>query len=113
IALLIARDGPFPFPNTKFRLREALRAFTARPVLLTSLGYFGHMWELYAMWSWLSIFFSSVLFTKDDSAASQLGSLVTFIVIGIGAIGCWAAGKLAERIGSAQTAMVSMVFSGC
>src|SRR5699024_11077785 len=51
IALLIARDGPFPFPNTKFRLREALRAFTARPVLLTSLGYFGHMWELYAMWS--------------------------------------------------------------
>jgi predicted MFS family arabinose efflux permease len=81
-------------------------------VLLTSLGYFGHMWELYAMWSWFSVFFGSVLLVSDAALAGPFASLVTFFVIGIGAIGCLAGGRLAERIGSARTAIVSMVISG-
>ena len=111
-ALLIARDGPFEFPHTQFSLRDAMRAFRARPVLLTSLGYFGHMWELYAMWAWFSVFFGSVLLVSEAGGAGATASLVTFFVIGIGAIGCWVGGRLAERVGSARTALISMVISG-
>jgi len=112
VALFVATDGPFTFPRTEFRLGEAMRAFAARPVLLTSLGYFGHMWELYAMWSWFAMFFSSVLVASGAHDAGQLGSLVTFLVIGVGALGCLVGGRLAERIGSARTAILSMVISG-
>ncbi len=111
-ALLLATDGPYPFPQGRFRLGEALRAFSARPVLLTSLGYFGHMWELYAMWSWFSVFFGSVLFSGETEETGSYASLVTFFVIGVGAIGCWVGGRLAERVGSARTAIISMLVSG-
>ncbi|GAA3762609.1 MFS transporter [Spinactinospora alkalitolerans] len=111
-ALLLATDGPYPFPGSRFRVGEALRAFSARPVLLTSLGYFGHMWELYAMWSWFAVFFGSVLFHGDDTQTGSWVSLVTFLVIGVGAVGCWVGGRMAERIGSARTAIISMLISG-
>ncbi|MFD1507238.1 MFS transporter [Georgenia yuyongxinii] len=111
-AFLVASDGPFPFPRTTFRLGDALRAFSDRRVLLTSLGYFGHMWELYAMWAWFGVFFGSVLAAGGTPETGRLGSLVTFVVIGIGAIGCWFGGRLAERIGSARTAIISMLISG-
>lgn len=111
-ALVVASDGPFAFPRTTFRLGDALRAFGDRRVLLTSLGYFGHMWELYAMWAWFGVFFGSVLVADGAEEAGRFGSLVTFVVIGIGAIGCWVGGRLAERIGSARTAIFSMVVSG-
>ncbi|MGG5175846.1 MFS transporter [Pseudarthrobacter sp. J1763] len=111
-ALLAAKDGPFTFPRSKFSLREALRAFTARPVLMSSLGYFGHMWELYAMWSWFSVYLSSVLARSDSPLTEQFASLATFVVVSIGAVGCLVGGRLAERVGSAKSAIVSMIFSG-
>jgi MFS family permease len=70
------------------------------------------MWELYAMWAWFSTFFGSVLLLTEADVAGATASLVTFCVIGIGAFGCWAGGRLAERIGSASTAITSMVISG-
>ncbi|WP_256840403.1 MFS transporter [Ornithinimicrobium faecis] len=111
-ALWLASDGPFHFPVSPFRPAEAARAFTARPVLLASLGYCGHMWELYAMWSWFAMFFGSVLLNAGATDAGSFASLVTSAVIGVGALGCWVGGRLAERIGSARTAYISMVISG-
>ena len=48
---LAVRDGPYPFPEAIFDPRQAGRVFANRGVRLASLGYFGHMWELYAMWA--------------------------------------------------------------
>lgn len=41
------------------KLREVLKN---REVMYTNYGYFGHMWELYGMWTWLSVFLSPSLF---------------------------------------------------
>ena len=37
------------------------RVFANRGVRLASLGYFGHMWELYAMWAWFVVFYSTAV----------------------------------------------------
>lgn len=112
VAAGIGRDGPFPFPPGHFAPRKAWRAFTDRKVLLASLGYFGHMWELYAMWAWFYVFFTGVLKHHSVVGAGQWAAFATFAVIGVGAIGCLVGGILGDRWGRAGAASLAMIISG-
>src|ERR671938_1184823 len=58
IAEFAVGEGPFPFARGQFDPQQIRRVFTNRGVRLASLGYFGHMWELYAMWTWFLAFFT-------------------------------------------------------
>ncbi len=101
-------EGPHPFPQARFDPSQAGQVFSNRALRLASLGYFGHMWELYAMWTWFFLFFSeAVLGGRGESAA-----FATFAVIGIGGLGCWAGGVLGDRWGRTQTTSVMMATSG-
>ena len=91
IALAVVIEGPYPFPRATFDPRQARLVFANRGVRLASLGYFGHMWELYAMWAWFLVFATDTLFASPTAAA-----LTTFAVIGVGALGC-VAGRRAQR----------------
>ena len=53
LVLAIGRVGPFDTPAPRFSLRIAATAFREPSVRLANLGYLGHMWELFAMWSWV------------------------------------------------------------
>ncbi|HXY16998.1 MAG TPA: MFS transporter [Gaiellaceae bacterium] len=107
IALLAVPEGPFPFPRAVVDPRQIHAVFANRGVRLSSLGYFGHMWELYAMWAWFLVFASEALFSSRTAAA-----LTTFAVIGVGALGCVVGGMLGDRIGRAETTAGLMVCSG-
>lgn len=112
IAEYVGSDGPFEFPRARFDVRQARRVFADRGVRLASFGYFGHMWELYAMWAWFAAFFASVL-SADGYADTERGAaLATFFVIGIGAIGCWVGGIMGDRWGRTRTTMLAMAISG-
>ena len=106
------RDGPYPFPPGDFRPRYALRLFTEPGLRLTSFGYFGHMWELYAMWSWFGAFLADSLARAGVAEARTVGSLGTFAVVGVGAIGCYAGGVLGDRWGRTRTTALAMIVSG-
>ncbi|WP_101675295.1 MFS transporter [Alloalcanivorax mobilis] len=112
IAEYLGKDGPFDFPRAPFNPGQAFRAFSDRPVLLASVGYFGHMWELYAMWAWFSVFITQVLQADGNPTAGGLGALLTFAVIGVGALGCWAGGELGDRWGRGNTTSLAMLVSG-
>jgi MFS family permease len=106
VAWLGVREGPYPFPAAVFDPRQAPLVLRNRGVRLASLGYFGHMWELYAMWAWFLVFFGAEV--SDGRAAA----FATFAVIGAGAIGCWVGGLLGDRWGRTATTATAMAVSG-
>jgi MFS family permease len=54
--VLFGKDGPFPFARAVFDWRQTGRLARNHRLTLVTLGYLGHMWELYAMWAWLLVF---------------------------------------------------------
>ena len=114
LILLVPHDGPFAAPSPPFSWSAAPRILRNRAVLLANLGYLGHMWELYAMWTWMAAFVaaSETARLQDVGQARATAALVTFGVVGIGAVGCWLGGKYADRIGRTIVTSVSMLLSG-
>jgi MFS family permease len=105
------KDGPFPFPRATFDPRQAGRVFSNRGVRLASFGYFGHMWELYAMWAWFLVFFSEAL-ARRGAPVGSAAAYATFAVIAIGGLGSWVGGILGDRWGRTKTTALMMSVSG-
>jgi MFS family permease len=114
LVLLVPHDGPFAAPAPPFSWRAAPRLLANRALSLANLGYLGHMWELYAMWTWLAAFVaaSELARTGGDPTGSGAPALVTFVVVGSGALGCWLGGKYADRWGRTLITSVAMTVSG-
>ncbi len=54
IAIFFVREGPCAQSGARFSWRHALDPLRYRPLRLATFGYLGHMWELYAMWTWVA-----------------------------------------------------------
>src|SRR5262249_10558616 len=114
IVLLFVGDGPYVTKSARFDPGAVRAVFTNRETRLATLGYLGHMWELYAVWTWMAAFVTAALYPELRGAAapaSRAGSLVAFVTIASGAIGSAAAGFRADTLGKARVARVAMVVS--
>ena len=105
-------DGPYVASSAPFDPAAVGRVFSDRRTRLATLGYLGHMWELYAVWTWIAAFASASFGAGGATPASAAGSAVAFATIGSGAIGSAAAGLFADRIGKARVASSAMIVSG-
>jgi hypothetical protein len=83
----------FPFPRGELDPRQVVGVFANRGVRFASLGYFGHQWEIYAMWTWFLVFFSDAM-TSRGASGGAAAAFAAFAVIGIGGLGCWVGGVL-------------------
>ncbi|HET6893114.1 MAG TPA: MFS transporter [Pyrinomonadaceae bacterium] len=110
IVLLFVRDGPFGMPAARFDWKQVIQVFRNRGVRLANFGYFGHMWELYAMWAWTPVMIRASL--AEQGRPMAFAEVTSFLVIGCGAIGCVVAGLIADRIGRTVVTSWAMAISG-
>jgi MFS family permease len=108
------RDGPYAFPRRPFSWRRVGAVVTHRPTRLAIAGYLGHMWELYAMWALVALFFRDYLLARGaaESTASTVAGVVGFGSIAMGAIGSVLAGAWADRLGRERVTIWAMAVSG-
>jgi MFS family permease len=109
IFLFILKEGPYPFLSAKIDIRQFGAVIKNRAVMLANIGYFGHMWELYAMWGWFLTYASHANLNDVDLVNA---SALTFLVIAMGAPGCLLGGWLADKIGRCYTTIIMMSISG-
>lgn len=109
--------GPHFVEGQPFDATVALKAWTDKAVRLANFSYFGHQWELYAMWSWVALFLHAAFaetLELDQTRIEFYANLATFAVVAAGAVGSVLVGMLADRVGrTSVTATTMLVSAGC
>jgi len=96
------------------------RASAAKPSRLAGLAafhiadfrraagaYFGHMWELYTLWTLIPL----LLVAANPTLSPRALAMTSFALIAVGAPGCWLGGWLSQRIGSKGVATAGLTGS--
>jgi sugar phosphate permease len=113
--IAVAALMPGPHLDTRpvaLNPRYVIAMFAERGVRLTNVGYFGHMWELYALWTWLPLFLLAGRQERGDEAGTSTG-IIAFFAIGIaGAAGSVLGGLASDRFGRSPAAVTALIISG-
>jgi MFS family permease len=112
-------DGPYPFPPRRFSWGLVGAIAHERRWRLATGGYLGHMWELYAAWTWLPVFLAASLAAQHAHAqhahasrATSIASATSFAALAIGGVGCVWGGLVADRYGRERLVTIAMLVSG-
>ena len=104
--------GPNVARAPRFSWSNVLLGWRSAPLRLANFGYFGHMWELYAMWSWIGAFVAASFRARYGEAPPMPPALATFFIVASGAFGALLGGFFADRVGRTLVTSFAMAVSG-
>lgn len=102
------RDGPHRFVPRKFSWGLVAVVTSIREWRLATGSYLGHMFELYAFWTWIPAFIAA----SSPQISKSTDSLIAFATIAIGGAGCVWGGLSSDRLGRERLVTISLVASG-
>lgn len=104
IQLFLVKDGPHLPKATRLDLRLIRDVFRHPGFRASAFGYFGHMWELYAVFAYAPVLISTL--------TGHYAALLSFFFFVAGFLGCGIGGMIALRTGSRGIALASLAVSG-
>lgn len=102
-------DGPFLKRSDRFQWTAISDVFKKPAFRKAAFGYFGHMWELYAFWTFIPLILA---FYLTENTLPFNVSIGTFLIIFMGAVGCVIAGFISLKRGSGYAAFLFLLISG-
>jgi MFS family permease len=105
LVTFLLSDGPYLRARATFDARAASRVFRDPAFRYTAFGYFGHMWELYALWSLVGFYLAG------RAGRSEI-ALAAFATVAAGFAGCAGGGWISRRVGERRVALTALVASG-
>lgn len=103
-------DGPAMHPGQKMKMADIWVALKHKPLQASAGGYFGHMWELYAVWALVPYW---LVAWQQQAGESINTALWSFYIIAIGGFGCILGGYWSQKVGSRKVAQIMLMISGC
>ncbi len=110
LVLLFVPDGPHRAKAGKPDLSLFFKLFRNKDFRSASIGYFGHMWELYTFWAFVPVILTTYNAMHPQNAFHV--PLYSFIIIGVGGLSCIVGGLLSLKYGNARVAATALLVSG-
>ena len=101
-------------PHLKMSVQSTIKPMSIRMIFgipsyrSSALGYFGHMWEVYAFWALVPVLIAS---THSINNPMELSGFA-FLVIAMGTVGCLIGGQLSKTMTSSRVASYALGLSG-
>jgi len=108
IMFLFVGDGPYRKKSGGFKWNAIPGIFKSKKVRQASLGYFGHMWELYTFWGFVPVMLA--LYAAKNGVHLNI-PLLSFLIIGCGIISSIIGGYISLKAGSAKVAVTALFIS--
>lgn len=109
LMLVFVPQGPFHTKGSKLKIEALGIIFQNRKYRKAALGYFGHMWELYAFWAFVPVILT--YYASKNSLTLNI-PLISFLIVGIGSLACVASGILSQKYGERKVAVLALQISG-
>jgi predicted MFS family arabinose efflux permease len=106
---MFVKNGPYHSSSSKFEWSAIRQVFKVKEFRSAAFGYFGHMWELYALWTFVP--FILIIYSQTNEFEFNI-PLISFLIIGSGALGCVIGGLFSNKTGSAKVAYIFLLISG-
>lgn len=106
---LLVPDGPHRKASQQLDLKAFSSVFQNRKLRAAAFGYFGHMWELYAFWTFVPMIVKTYAEIHSDTTFNI--PIVSFFVIAIGFLSCAIGGLLSVSKGAKKVAFIALLLS--
>ena len=109
---LLVPDGPHRKAKLQLDTQTLYKVFLNKPFRSAAMGYFGHMWELYAFWAFVPVIVTT--YSEMSITTSLNIPLWSFLIIAAGSLGCVMGGYVSQWAGIKSTAFTTLLLSlGC